>query len=86
VDAKLVLLMQFKSIKNFPDAVTLDQLLIINKAPFEGDTLISLEELNFKMSMNFFKAKSETIDIQGISSNGLINILSMKALETMTLP
>jgi hypothetical protein len=31
--------------------VTLDQLLIINKAPFEGDTLISLEELNLKMSI-----------------------------------
>jgi hypothetical protein len=36
---------QFKSIKNF-NAVNLNQLLIINKAPFEGD-IISLEELKF---------------------------------------
>lgn len=67
--------------KNFPDAnVTLDQLLIINKAPFEGDTLISLEELNLKMSVKeLFKGKNEVIDIQGISSkNGLINILFNK--------
>lgn len=66
---------------NFPDAnVTLDQLLIINKAPFEGDTLISLEELNLKMSVKeLFKGKNEVIDIQGISSkNGLINILFNK--------
>ncbi|MFT6743273.1 MAG: hypothetical protein ACJAVF_004798, partial [Paraglaciecola sp.] len=67
--------------KNFPDAnVTLDQLLIINKAPFEGDTLISLEELNLKMSIKeLFKGKNESIDIQGISSkNGLISILFNK--------
>jgi uncharacterized protein involved in outer membrane biogenesis len=67
--------------KNFPHAnVTLDQLLIINKAPFEGDTLISLEELNLKMSVKeLFKGKNEVIDIQGISSkNGLINILFNK--------
>ena len=32
--------------KNFPNAnVTVDQLVIINKAPFAGDTLISLGEL-----------------------------------------
>jgi hypothetical protein len=67
--------------KNFPDAnVTLDQLLIINKTPFEGDTLISLEELNLKMSIKeLFKGKNKAIDIQGISSkNGLINILFNK--------
>jgi hypothetical protein len=57
VDAKVSLQMQFKSLKNFPDALTLDQLLIINKAPFEGDTLISLEELNLKMSIKETKEK-----------------------------
>lgn len=67
--------------KNFPNAnVTLDQLVIINKAPFEGDTLISLGELNLKMSIKeLFKGKEEAINIDGISSkNGLINIIFNK--------
>jgi hypothetical protein len=67
--------------KNFPNAnVTLDQLIIINKAPFEGDTLISLQELDLKMSIKeLFKGKNEAISIQGIiSKNGLINILFNK--------
>ena len=67
--------------KNFPNAnVTLEKLVIINKAPFQGDTLISLEELNLKMSIKeLFKGKNETIAIDGISSkNGLINIIFNK--------
>jgi hypothetical protein len=67
--------------KNFPKAtVTLDQLLIINKAPFEGDTLVSLGELNLKMSIKeLFKGKEEAIQIEGISSkNGFINIIFNK--------
>jgi hypothetical protein len=67
--------------KNFPNAnVTLDQLIIINKAPFEGDTLISLQELDLKMSIKeLFKGKNEAVSIQGImSKNGLINILFNK--------
>ncbi|MFV8341699.1 AsmA-like C-terminal region-containing protein [Flavobacterium sp. XS2P39] len=67
--------------KNFPNAnVTLDQLVIINKAPFEGDTLISFGELNLKMSIKeLFKGKEEAINIDGITSkNGLINIIFNK--------
>ncbi|MFV8373775.1 AsmA-like C-terminal region-containing protein [Flavobacterium sp. LB1P71] len=67
--------------KNFPNAnVTLDKLVIINKAPFEGDTLISLGELNLKMSIKeLFKGKNEAMNIDGITSkNGLINILFNK--------
>lgn len=67
--------------KNFPNAnVTLKELVIINKAPFEGDTLISLGELNLKMSIKeLFKGKNEAMEIQGITSkNGLINILFNK--------
>ncbi|WP_367772052.1 AsmA-like C-terminal region-containing protein [Flavobacterium sp. WC2421] len=67
--------------KNFPNAnVTLNKLVIINKAPFEGDTLISLGELNLKMSIKeLFKGKNEAMEIQGITSkNGLINILFNK--------
>ena len=67
--------------KNFPNAnVTLEKLVIINKAPFEGDTLISLGELNLKMSIKeLFKGKEEAIAIDGITSkNGLINIIFNK--------
>ncbi|MFV8391748.1 AsmA-like C-terminal region-containing protein [Flavobacterium sp. LB2P6] len=67
--------------KNFPDAnVTLEKLVIINKAPFEGDTLISLDEINLKMSIKeLFKGKNEAIAIDGITSkNGLINIIFNK--------
>jgi hypothetical protein len=67
--------------KNFPNAnITLDKLVIINKAPFEGDTLVSLGELNLKMSIKeLFKGKNEAINIDGITSkNGLINIIFNK--------
>ena len=67
--------------KNFPNAtVSIEKLVIINKAPFEGDTLVSLDELNLKMSIKeLFKGKNESMNIQGVSSkNGLINILFNK--------
>ena len=67
--------------KDFPNAnVTLDQLVIINKAPFEGDTLLALGELNLRMSIKeLFKGKDEPISIEGITSkNGLINIIFNK--------
>ena len=67
--------------KNFPNAsVTIDKLSIINKAPFEGDTLVAFEELNLKMSIKeLFKGENEPINIDGISSkNGIINIIFNK--------
>lgn len=67
--------------KNFPQAsITVDQLLIINKAPFDGDTLVSLGELNLKMSIKeLFKSDNEPMSIDGFSSeNGLINIIYNK--------
>lgn len=67
--------------RNFPNAtVNLDNLLIINKAPFEGDTLISLGRLDLKMSVKeLFKAANEAVSIDGIvSENGKINILFNK--------
>jgi len=67
--------------KNFPKAtVTLDKLLIINKAPFEGDTLVSLGELNLNMSVKeLFKGEGEPMAIEGITSkNGFINIIFNK--------
>ncbi|MEZ7516193.1 AsmA-like C-terminal region-containing protein [Flavobacterium frigidarium] len=67
--------------KNFPNAsLTLDSLLIINKAPFAGDTLVSLGELDLKMSVKeLFKDANETMNIQGIATkNGDVNILFNK--------
>ena len=67
--------------KSFPQAnVTIEKLSIINKAPFEGDTLVYLGELNLKMSIKeLFKGKKEAMNIEAITSkNGLINILFNK--------
>ncbi|MBC5862408.1 AsmA-like C-terminal region-containing protein [Flavobacterium turcicum] len=67
--------------KNFPNAnVTLEKLVIINKAPFAGDTLVSLGEVNLKMSIKeLFKDKKEPIAIDGVTSkDGLINIIFNK--------
>jgi len=67
--------------KNFPNAtVGIQKLVIINKAPFEGDTLVSLGELNLKMSIKeLFKGKEEPLNIEGVSStNGLVNIIFNK--------
>ena len=67
--------------KSFPQAnVSVQKLLIINKAPFEGDTLVSLGVVDLKMSIKeLFKGKEEPINIEAVSSsNGLINILFNK--------
>lgn len=64
--------------RNFPNAsVSIEKLSIINKAPFEGDTLVSLGELNLKMSIKeLFNGENEPMNIDGLSSkNGLINII-----------
>jgi hypothetical protein len=67
--------------RNFPNAsVSIEKLSIINKAPFEGDTLVAFDELYLKMSIKeLFKGDNEPINIDGISSkNGLINIIFNK--------
>lgn len=67
--------------KSFPRAnVTIDKLLIINKAPFAGDTLISFGQVNMEMSIReLFKGKAEPMNVEAISSkDGLINILFNK--------
>lgn len=67
---------------NFPQAnVKISKMNIINKAPFLGDTLVSFEELNLKMSIKeLFKGNNEPMNIEGISSsNGLINIIFNEA-------
>ncbi|NUY81651.1 AsmA-like C-terminal region-containing protein [Flavobacterium sp. MAH-1] len=67
--------------KSFPRAnVTVDKLSIINKAPFAGDTLVYLGELNLKMSVKeLFKDAKEGMNIESISTkNGVVNILFNK--------
>ncbi len=67
--------------RSFPRAnVSIEKLSIINKAPFEGDTLVAFDELNLKMSvMELFNDDSEPMNIEAISSkNGLINIIFNK--------
>ena len=69
-------------IKSFPQAnVKLTNLTIINKAPFLGDTLVSVQDLNLKMSVKeLFKSNNEPMNIEAIaSSNGLINIIFNEA-------
>ncbi len=67
--------------KSFPQAnVSITKLSVINKAPFLGDTLVSFEELNLKMSIKeLFKSDDETMNIESFSSkNGLVNIIFNK--------
>lgn len=57
-------------LKNFPQAtVSIDKLSIINKAPFEGDTLLYSGETNLKMSIKeLFKGENETMNIASFYS------------------
>ncbi|HMI06058.1 MAG TPA: hypothetical protein VK528_00825, partial [Flavobacterium sp.] len=67
--------------RNFPQAsVKVEKLLIINKAPFEGDTLVAMGEVNLQMSIKeLFKGKDESMNIEAFSSkNAKINILFNK--------
>lgn len=65
-------------LKNFPQAtVSIDKLSIINKAPFEGDTLLYSGETNLKMSIKeLFKGENETMNIASFySKDAKITIL-----------
>jgi hypothetical protein len=64
--------------KSFPLAnVSIEKLLVINKAPFEGDTLVAFEELNLKMSVKeLWKDEGQPMNLEAISAkNSKINIL-----------
>jgi hypothetical protein len=64
--------------KSFPQAnVSIQKLLIINKAPFEGDTLVAFDELNLKMSIKeLWKDDGKPINLESISAkNSIVNIL-----------
>lgn len=66
---------------SFPKAsVTVDKLSIINKAPFAGDTLVYMGELNLDMSIKeLFKDEGEAMNVESLSTkDGVINILFNK--------
>ncbi|WP_300568756.1 AsmA family protein [Flavobacterium sp.] len=82
VDAKVTFADASLSLfKNFPQAnVGIEKLVIINKAPFVGDTLVAFEELNLQMSIGeLFKDDDEPMTLKAISvKNGKANILFNK--------
>lgn len=67
--------------KSFPKAsVTVDKLNIVNKAPFAGDTLVYMGEVDLKMSvMELFKGENEGMNVESLATkNGVVNILFNK--------
>ncbi|GGB81829.1 hypothetical protein GCM10007424_22400 [Flavobacterium suaedae] len=63
---------------NFPMAsVTIDKLSIINKAPFEGDTLVYMGRIDASMSLNeLFKGEGEAMSLETLhTKDGVVNIL-----------
>ena len=67
--------------KNFPQAnVSVDKLSIINKAPFEGDTLVYMGNIDLTMSIKeLFKGEGEPMNIESLSTkDGVVNILFNK--------
>ncbi|WP_428223589.1 AsmA-like C-terminal region-containing protein [Flavobacterium sp.] len=67
--------------KSFPKAnITLEKFVIINNAPFEGDTLVAFDELNLEMAINeLWKDKKDPMSLEAISvKNGQANILFNK--------
>lgn len=82
VDAKVAFTeVDLSLLKSFPQAnVTINELSIINKAPFEGDTLFYSGEINLKMSIKeLLKDETETMNLESFSSsNALVNIIINK--------
>ena len=67
--------------KSFPKAtVVINDLAIINKAPFEGDTLFYANELDLKMTLTeLMKGEGEAMEIEGFSAkNAIANIIFNK--------
>ena len=67
--------------KNFPQAsLTLENLKVVNVAPFANDTLTYIKELNLDMSIKeLFKGENEAMNINGITLDGAyLNFVSNK--------
>ena len=68
-------------LRNFPNAtVTISDLKIVNKAPFLGDTLLSVKQLGLKMSITeLFKGKDSPMAIQSIlAESSKLNLIINK--------
>lgn len=82
VDAKVAFTdVDLSLLKSFPRAnVTINDLSIINKAPFEGDTLFFSSELNLKMNIKeLFKGEDETMNLESFRlANALVNVIVNK--------
>ncbi|RBA29574.1 AsmA-like C-terminal region-containing protein [Flavobacterium tibetense] len=68
-------------LKSFPNAnVTITDLGIINKAPFEGDTLLFAGETHLKMSIKeLFKSENETMNLQSFRlKDAIVNVIFNK--------
>ncbi|WP_026038903.1 AsmA-like C-terminal region-containing protein [Myroides injenensis] len=68
-------------IKGFPKAtISIEDLVVINKAPFEGDTLVSAKTIGLKMSvMELFKGEDKPMNIEAITvSDANVNVLVNK--------
>jgi len=66
---------------HFPKAsVTIDKLSVINKAPFAGDTLVYMGEIDLNMSIKeLFKKEGEAMQLESFTTkNGLVNIIFNK--------
>ncbi|RKF05275.1 AsmA-like protein [Tenacibaculum lutimaris] len=65
-------------LRNFPNAsVQLSNLTVINKAPFEGDTLVYAKKVNLALKLTeLFKASSEQLNIKSFTiDDALVNVL-----------
>tara|TARA_R110002126_G_scaffold291772_2_gene457561 strand:+ start:23401 stop:25995 length:2595 start_codon:yes stop_codon:yes gene_type:complete len=67
--------------KNFPLAsLSVNDIVVANKAPFVGDTLFKAKELNLSMNITeLFKSANETLELKSINTQeGEINIIFNK--------
>jgi hypothetical protein len=73
--------LELSFLKSFPLAqVNLKGLDVINKAPFEGDTLFHADELTLKMKLTeLFKGANDPMNVQSFAVNhGKVNVLFNK--------
>lgn len=68
-------------LKSFPNAhVELQQLALINKTPFEGDTLFASEQIELKMSIKeLFKTAEDPIAIKSLNIDGAQLLIQLDA-------
>ncbi len=70
-------------IKSFPNAfLNLQQVSLVNKAPFEGDTLFAAKDIALELSINeLFKSASDPIGIKKLTLDGALLHIKVDTLE-----